>query len=696
MTKRNKAKRRSIKNKRRASQAQEKRESKQPNELPDNLLRSVEANGLRPKAAWLDAVRSHSSFQPGWARRVAQVQGNRYLQALVESANREGSGPGVAGIDRGRAHPQQVQRSIGDGHDLSSPRFAGDPVLEACYDDERYLRFGHSGPAVRKVQEALIVAGHPLERFGPDGDFGLETQTAVKEFQGSLNLSDDGIIGTNTMEELDRRFLPADQREGLARPDAGRQQAIDEQLHPTSTSSGGVRTPWDGAERDGAGNLTPAAIQARTDFKNELTQALNDHLADVMPRMQDLSSARRLPITEFEGAGTAAKQVTDEKFGEWTSVAAMTPSQSSARHGFQFRGSGPGQTLFDANDPAQRAQAGFPVDAQDLASWIAETDSDAQSVWGNHHFDKNRSQEERDFLRTEVIDPFVAANRADLELYDLFGFALSGDRIVLGTTVGSSLSDVPGSSGEPSPAERSEKWEAWKILVHEYIHTLEHPTFNRAAGGNRIMKEGFCELFTKEVLTEEIPNAASDVDLRRQVEGGVYSPPPANVIGGYGPGAYAGYLSRVEEIRDSIIGGDEGERAVRAAFFQGHVEFLGLNPDGSQAAPASEVSENLITVPPGVSNIPDLSARTGVPVPQILAANFGLTLADPLPAQVNLPGFREHVVVESEDQRGVTRTETREQIAIQNGVTEAQLAAANPSVNWRGLSAGQRVLVPIP
>ena len=27
--------------------------------------------------------------------------------------------------------------TIGDGHDLKSPRFAGDEVLEACYDNER-------------------------------------------------------------------------------------------------------------------------------------------------------------------------------------------------------------------------------------------------------------------------------------------------------------------------------------------------------------------------------------------------------------------------------------------------------------------------------------------------------------------------------------------------------------------------------
>ena len=52
--------------------------------------------------------------------------------------------------------------TIGDGHDLKSPRFAGDEALEACYDNERILKRGDSGPAVKKVQQALIFLGIPI------------------------------------------------------------------------------------------------------------------------------------------------------------------------------------------------------------------------------------------------------------------------------------------------------------------------------------------------------------------------------------------------------------------------------------------------------------------------------------------------------------------------------------------------------
>lgn len=100
------------------------------------------------------------------------------------------------------------QRRIGDGHDLTSPRFAGDPVLEGVFDNERLLTVGSSGPAVIKVQQALVDLGHVLPKFGVDGQFGSETKQAVKDFQAASGLSGkavDGIVGPITMGLLDTR-----------------------------------------------------------------------------------------------------------------------------------------------------------------------------------------------------------------------------------------------------------------------------------------------------------------------------------------------------------------------------------------------------------------------------------------------------------------------------------------------------------
>jgi peptidoglycan hydrolase-like protein with peptidoglycan-binding domain len=102
--------------------------------------------------------------------------------------------------------PTNLQFVIGDNHDLTSARFAGDPVLEACFDNERILQTGSNGAAVTLIQQALIDAGFPLPQFGADGSFGTETRNALKDFQRSSALVDDGKVGPATMSALDSLF----------------------------------------------------------------------------------------------------------------------------------------------------------------------------------------------------------------------------------------------------------------------------------------------------------------------------------------------------------------------------------------------------------------------------------------------------------------------------------------------------------
>lgn len=96
--------------------------------------------------------------------------------------------------------------TVGDGHDLRSKRFAGDDVLEACFDNERVLRRGDSGPAVKKIQEALIALGIPVPNVGANGIFGDETELAVKSYQEARGLKIDGLVGPETIGSLDNEF----------------------------------------------------------------------------------------------------------------------------------------------------------------------------------------------------------------------------------------------------------------------------------------------------------------------------------------------------------------------------------------------------------------------------------------------------------------------------------------------------------
>ncbi|WP_058308035.1 peptidoglycan-binding protein [Gracilibacillus massiliensis] len=66
------------------------------------------------------------------------------------------------------------------------------------------LKKGHKGSEVRKVQNSLKRIGFPLDRYGADGNFGKETENAVKAFQKSQGIKVDGIVGPITFEKLEK------------------------------------------------------------------------------------------------------------------------------------------------------------------------------------------------------------------------------------------------------------------------------------------------------------------------------------------------------------------------------------------------------------------------------------------------------------------------------------------------------------
>lgn len=104
----------------------------------------------------------------------------------------------------GAAPREQVQRTIGDGHDLVSPRFSGNARCEAAFDNERTIQRGSDGTHVRLLQQALLDMGYTLPGFGVDGIFGAETEASIKEFQRDARaVLIDGIVGPETMGLFD-------------------------------------------------------------------------------------------------------------------------------------------------------------------------------------------------------------------------------------------------------------------------------------------------------------------------------------------------------------------------------------------------------------------------------------------------------------------------------------------------------------
>jgi len=64
------------------------------------------------------------------------------------------------------------------------------------------LRRGDKGESVKKMQELLLERGYKLPKYGADGDFGSETESAVKAFQRDWGLKQDGVVGELTWQML--------------------------------------------------------------------------------------------------------------------------------------------------------------------------------------------------------------------------------------------------------------------------------------------------------------------------------------------------------------------------------------------------------------------------------------------------------------------------------------------------------------
>ena len=58
----------------------------------------------------------------------------------------------------------------------------------------------------KELQEKLLKLGYSLPKYGADGDFGNETDAAVKQFQKDNKLFQDGVVGSKTYAAISKKL----------------------------------------------------------------------------------------------------------------------------------------------------------------------------------------------------------------------------------------------------------------------------------------------------------------------------------------------------------------------------------------------------------------------------------------------------------------------------------------------------------
>jgi len=77
-------------------------------------------------------------------------------------------------------------------------------IFRPRYTMKNYLSKGDSGAAVKTMQSLLIAAGYSCGASGADGQFGNDTEKALKQFQSAQGLTADGLYGAKSKEALER------------------------------------------------------------------------------------------------------------------------------------------------------------------------------------------------------------------------------------------------------------------------------------------------------------------------------------------------------------------------------------------------------------------------------------------------------------------------------------------------------------
>ncbi len=450
--------------------------------------------------------------------------------------------------------PILIQRTIDGIHDLSSSRFAGNLSLESAYDiGEPNVLMGARGMHVRIIQQALIDSGQTLPTYGVDGKFEGETKTAIEGFQRSQGLSGSGVTGIideRTMELLDQFFLNFSPMGRIASTEpAGsntRSLTANEITEIERLRTSEVTAP--------PGGVLPAFQPNKNgpdSYENEVKarvlQIVNFYHANAAS--QELARANPANIHSWsfiEDIALQAKQETDNIFGSYNT-------------GPAFR---QGVNLFDARDTKEsQFSAGGAAFEDDRVNWRVQKiiQGSIHPIDVDHGAVQSRAPETTILNRVQA--QVVAAKRAELILIDKWwpGFADP-------TTSSVFLQRMKGTNDAEN---RDFAWQTFQTMVHEYIHTLEHPdsrTYRellQETHGGKTYREGMTEYFTKIILD----SVTYTPQLRTLVEGAYHD---LNVI--HTIPVYSGYR---EAANAEAVVGLVGIRNAMAAFFLGQVRLIG-------------------------------------------------------------------------------------------------------------------------
>jgi peptidoglycan hydrolase-like protein with peptidoglycan-binding domain len=560
---------------------------------------------------------------------------------------------------------------------------SGDVLTPAA--SHRQLSSGLDGDDVEFLQGRLNQDGADPQ-LAVDGRFRGGTRTAVLEFQRRHGLQPDGIVGPQTWGLLDELA-----RAGIA----GAHDVMGETQAVTQDEATAIAAAMGSAAPAGPPMVVPG-------YETEIIAALDAYY--------DREHAELTPtaITSIAHAArirTVAERLMDDFYSDHIIMASRAGG---------LRIYHPGSFVLPVADAATR-----PVDPVFARQWVEldmlprEPDPDSRpapaDVSQAHHVDTRRPADQG--LVRQIADRYLQSGRLAKVIRHIrtYPAEVSSGTAFLGLRSAGWLGDGAPPPITPSVLRRA-MWDMLSALMHEYLHKAAHEHFSDTAermGGQarRVLIEGFCDYFRVQAWDALEPRFHSDAALRAEVEGphgqapnGTQLPLDPDAIVPHGT---YDELANARQIVQDLGGDRRAEANVRAAYFMGHVDLLGIGhaTTGEHAAgslgtwdPADAATDDLYVVPAGGELVSDVWERTGSLTVQVEGGLFfgpaAATTRVAAGTRLRVRDIR-HVRATSNDTRG--------QIAGQNGVTLRALERANhwsPGLGSTPVPAGTLVLVP--
>jgi hypothetical protein len=167
---------------------------------------------------------STTLWGPTHMTRLQRSAGN---QAIARALGR----PSGAIVRRAPFTPEE------QAQDLANEPYAGNARLQSAYDNSPLMSIGESGEAVALLQQGLLDSGILLPvttqngTAPPDGEFGSETARGVRDLQQRYGLGVDGIVGRETLRQLEAEAPP----EGTVQSFGPEAQGLVPDMPPLST-----------------------------------------------------------------------------------------------------------------------------------------------------------------------------------------------------------------------------------------------------------------------------------------------------------------------------------------------------------------------------------------------------------------------------------------------------------------------------